>query len=78
MAYIQTIGPEDAQGLLKELYERDQASLGYIPNYTRVMSLRPDVNAAWRAFISAIRSHMDLRRYELVTLVAAARLRCTY
>ena len=51
---------------------------GFVPNYSRAWSLRPEVLAAWRALLAAIRSHMDARRYELVTLIAASRLRCTY
>jgi alkylhydroperoxidase family enzyme len=39
---------------------------------------RPDVYAAWRRLITAIRSNMDARRYELVTLAAARRLRSSY
>jgi alkylhydroperoxidase family enzyme len=39
---------------------------------------RPDVYAAWRQLITAIRADMDPRRYELVTLAAARRLRSSY
>ena len=35
-------------------------------------------NAAYRALGKAIRSGMDLRRYELITIAVAARLRCSY
>ena len=78
MPYIQTISESDATGKLGELYEADLKSLGYVANYTKAMSLRPDVVAAWRQLIGAIRGNMDLRRYELVTLAAASRLRCSY
>ncbi len=78
MAFIETIPPEDARGLLARLYEEDIRKHGSVPNYSRAWSLRPEVLAAWRTLLAAIRSHMDARRYELVTLIAAARLRCTY
>ena len=42
------------------------------------MSLRPEVNAAWRNLIRAIRSNMTTRRYELVTMAAAKALRSAY
>ena len=78
MTYINTISESDATGNLQELYQADLKSLGYIANYTQAMSLRPEVIAAWRQLIGAIRGNMDLRRYELVTLAAASRLRCSY
>ena len=78
MAFIETIPPEDAHGLLARLYEDDVRKHGFVPNYSRAWSMRPEVLAAWRNLLAAIRSHMDARRYELVTLIAAARLRCTY
>ena len=78
MAFIKTIPPEEAEGLLAELYKADVGKHGFVPNYSRAWSLRPDVLAGWRTLLAAIRSHMDARRYELVTLIAAARLRCTY
>ncbi len=78
MAFIETIAPENARGLLARLYEEDIRKHGFVPNYSRAWSQRPEVLAAWRTLLAAIRSHMDARRYELVTLIAAARLRCTY
>ena len=78
MAYIRTIPFEHATGTVKEIYDQDVARNGYLSNDVQALSLRPDVFLAWRTLIGAIRSHMDLRRYELVTVVAAARLRCSY
>lgn len=78
MAFIETIPPEKAEGLLAELYAADVHKHGFVPNYSQAWSLRPEVLQAWRHLLSAIRSKMDQRRYELVTVLAAARLRCTY
>jgi hypothetical protein len=78
VAYIETVPPEEATGLLRDLYDQDQKSLGYVANYTRAMSLHPEVIAAWRTLISAIRNSLDLRRFELVTLAAASKLNCSY
>jgi alkylhydroperoxidase family enzyme len=47
-------------------------------NYERAFEPRPDVYAAWRQLITAITANMDARRYELVTLAAAQRLRSSY
>jgi uncharacterized peroxidase-related enzyme len=78
MTFIRTIPVEQAADKLEELYNDDLKSLGYIANYTKAMSLRPEVIQAWRQLIAAIRSKMRLRRYELVTFAAASALRCTY
>src|SRR3954454_5962973 len=51
---------------------------GYVPTFTAVFSQRPDVYAAWRALLGAIRAEMEDRRYELATVAAAKRLRSTY
>ena len=47
-------------------------------NYELAFSERPDVYAAWGQLNGAVKSGMDLRRYELVTLAAARRLRSSY
>ncbi len=78
MSYIHTIAPEDAAGTLADLYQADSESLGYIPNYTRAFSLRPEANAAWRHLIKAIRTPIALRRYELATIAAARAMHCQY
>ncbi len=60
------------------MYDEDLASLGYIANYSRLFSLRPEVYRAWKTLIGAVRGNMRLRRYELATIAAAAALRCSY
>jgi uncharacterized peroxidase-related enzyme len=47
-------------------------------NFERAFAERPEVYAAWADLNAAIKSGMDLRRYELVTLAAARRLRSSY
>jgi alkylhydroperoxidase family enzyme len=47
-------------------------------NYERTFEARPDVYAAWRELLGAIKANMDPRRYELATLAAARRLRSSY
>ena len=44
----------------------------------QAFSLRPAAYVAWENLIVSIRSNMDLRRYELVTIAAATKLRCSY
>jgi uncharacterized peroxidase-related enzyme len=47
-------------------------------NYERAFGERPDVYAAWRELVGAIKGNMDPRRYELATLAAARQLRSSY
>lgn len=78
MAYIETISPEDASGPVAELYDGLVAALGYLPNYGRSFSLRPEMFSAWVRLSKTAVSNMDLRRYELATLAAATALRSSY
>jgi len=75
VAHVQTAPDE---GAANELYEQDQANLGYVPNYTKLFAWRPHVYRAWQQLNGAIKRDMDLRRYELVTLAAARELRSSY
>lgn len=47
-------------------------------NIERAFADHPDVAAAWVQLSTAIKSHMDLRRYELATFAAAQRLKSSY
>jgi uncharacterized peroxidase-related enzyme len=47
-------------------------------NYEQAFAERPDVYAAWGELLATIKANMDPRRYELVTLAAARRLRSSY
>jgi uncharacterized peroxidase-related enzyme len=76
--FIQTTPEAEAEGKLREIYESDKKSLGYVPNHAKVFSLRPEVLEAWRAFQVSIRKNLRLRRYELVTMAAAMALNCRY
>jgi uncharacterized peroxidase-related enzyme len=78
MAYIRTIPQKEASGLLKEVYDQVIADSGVVDNGVQAFSLRPAVYAAWEHLRDCIQANMDLRRYELVTLAAAASLRCSY
>lgn len=72
MAFIST--PEPAGDFL----EQNRATAGHIPNFVTTFAARPDVFDAWKALNGAIKSNMDLRRYELATLAAATALKSSY
>jgi alkylhydroperoxidase/carboxymuconolactone decarboxylase family protein YurZ len=78
MSFIDEVPLEQATGAMREAYESDLKTLGYIANYTKVFAQRPQVRAAWGNLLQAIRSTMDQRRYELITLASASKLQCSY
>jgi len=78
MTFIKTISEEEAVGLVKDQYQAEYKTNGYVPNYTQALSLNPEAYAGWKSLIGAIRSRMRLRRYELVTFATAMALKCTY
>ena len=78
MPFVETVPEQNAVGDTAGMYEIDREAFGFVPNLTRAFSLRPDVYRAWRELNGAIKSNMDLRRYELATVAAARRLRSSY
>jgi uncharacterized peroxidase-related enzyme len=78
MAFIRTIPPADAEGPVREMYERAQSQLGYVPNWAQAFSLRPRVMDGWVALLRSIRQNLSVRSYELATLAAARALRSSY
>jgi uncharacterized peroxidase-related enzyme len=78
MAFIRTVPLDAATGEVRAIYERNQARLGFVANYTKLFSHRPPVAAAWEALLTSIRANLDARRYELVTLAAARAMRSSY
>jgi uncharacterized peroxidase-related enzyme len=78
MAFVSTVSEDQATGTVQEMYEGDRATRGYVPNYAKVFSHRPQVMGAWGNLLGSIRSNLELRRYELVTLAASRALRSSY
>lgn len=78
MAFINTVSPVDADGEVLEMYERMQSKYGFVPNYAKVFSHRPEVMRLWADLLYGIRRNMDKRRFELVTVAAAMAVRSTY
>lgn len=78
MAFIEMTREGDAEGAAAELFEADQARLGYVTSLTQLFALRPSVFAAWRNLICSITENLSSRRYELATIAAARQLRSSY
>lgn len=75
MPFIGTVAPDDARDEVRAMYERQQDSWGFVPNYAKIFSHRPEVLARWGKLLAEIKRPMDKRRFELVTFVAAYELR---
>lgn len=69
---------DQAGGAVKAHYDAATAEDGYLQNQRLLFGLNPAAMVAWRQLVGAIRARMDTRRYELVTMAVAARLRCQY
>lgn len=78
MSHLATIDEDDAIGATAQMYARERQRVGHLPAYAKAFGARPQAYDAWRALIAAVTSTMPLRRFELVTLVAARELRSTY
>jgi uncharacterized peroxidase-related enzyme len=77
MAFIDTIGASWVTGEAFAMYERQQKHYGYVPNYAKIFSHRPEVMRRWAELLAALKRPMDRRRFELVTFAAAHELRST-
>jgi uncharacterized peroxidase-related enzyme len=71
MSIIETVNEDEATGVVADCYAGDLKELGYVPSYTKVMSVNPEAYLAWMGLVRAIVPQMGKRRYELVTLAAA-------
>ena len=78
MTYIQIVPDKEAEGALREIYAGHLETMGYVPNYTSALSLKPEAILAWRGFLGTLRKGMRLRRYELITIAVVTGLKCRY
>lgn len=77
MSYIDTVSPADAEGAVFDMYEHQQKHWGYVPNYAKSFSHRPEVMARWGRLLAEIRRPLEDRIFELVTFAAANELKHT-
>ncbi|HTX90789.1 MAG TPA: peroxidase-related enzyme [Anaerolineales bacterium] len=78
MWFITPVADNAAEGSLRELYDQDRKEAGYVRNTARVWSHRPEMAGPWQQTLKAVRSHLRLRTYELVTLAASRAIGCEY
>ena len=74
MPFIDTIPAAQARGEVRAMYERQQDAWGYLPDYARIFSHRPEVMARWGRMLAEINRPVEPRRMEMMTLAAALEL----
>jgi len=78
MAHIHIIPEDQAEGELKQMYQKFNSRMGFVPNFVKVYSLRPEAYTAWGNFLKVLRGKMRMRQYELVVIAAVSAIGCHY
>ena len=78
--FLETVAEEDATGAIAEVYAKEKAGVGFVPEAARCLSTRPDLPPLFEAFFDGIKANFSLsgREWCLITFVAATHLRSTY
>lgn len=75
MSFIHTVDASTAPADVREMYAHQQKHWGYIPDYAKLFSHRPESLKRWGRLLSELRRFSDDRRFELVTFVVALEVR---
>ncbi len=82
MAWIRTIAPGEATGLLKRLYDEAAARAGKVFNVLRLQSLRPEVLQAgvelYRELMHSQRSPLSRAQREMIAVAVSRANDCHY
>lgn len=81
MAWIKLTQPEQATGLLKQVYDAAAKRAGRVWNILRIMSPNPPVLKASMEFYSNVMhgpSPLTRRQREMLAVVVSAKNDCTY
>lgn len=78
--YLQTISEEAATGRVAEIYEAQNAQMGFIMSTAKSFTPRPDLLPIYTDFIDKVRAgfSLGLREWRLITLIAAKHIPSTY
>lgn len=82
MPYIKTIDESQANGPIKEIYEkRKDHHTGKVSNIAKLFSLRLELLEAQHKFSRAIQfggSGLGVRREEMISVLVGSLLKCSY
>jgi uncharacterized peroxidase-related enzyme len=74
--YLEPVPLDTPSEPVRAMYDEDIADAGWVATDTQLFSLAPEVYDGWRVLQRSVRKTMRLRRYELLTIVAARALGC--
>jgi uncharacterized peroxidase-related enzyme len=74
MSFIHTVPPATAPAEVAAMYRRQQQALGYVPNYAKAFSHRPELMARWAALFAEIKRPLQRRRVLMLSFVSALEL----
>jgi uncharacterized peroxidase-related enzyme len=82
MAWIRTIPPEEAEGLLKQIYDEAVGRAGKVFNVLRIQSLRPHVLQAgielYKALMLSPESPLSRAQREMIAVAVSRINHCHY
>jgi uncharacterized peroxidase-related enzyme len=78
--FLETIAEPDATGAIAEVYRKEKAHAGFVPEAARCFTTRPDLLPLFDAFFEGVRGGFSLgaREWCLITLIAAKHVHSTY
>lgn len=80
MAWIRTVGEDEAQGELKAIYDASLKLYGFVPNIRRALSLNPTALRAYTQLSGAVYHGgvLNPEEREMIATVVSAANRCHY
>jgi len=80
MTWVRTLEVDEVAGRLRQVYEAEEARLGFVMEATKALSARPALAEAFDAFTAAVKAASSLTPQErrLISLLVAHRLKSTY
>ncbi|MDQ7843160.1 MAG: hypothetical protein QN141_02320 [Armatimonadota bacterium] len=80
MTWVRTLDTDEVTGRLRQVYEAEEARLGFVMEATKALSARPALAEAFDAFTAAVKEASALTPQErrLISLLVAHRLKSTY
>lgn len=78
--FLETVAEKDATGDIAEVYRKEKAHAGFVPESARCFTTRADLLPLFDAFFDDVRGGFSLgaREWCLITFIAAKHIRSTY
>ena len=78
--YLKTVGLDEAEGEVAEIYRNEVASMGLLMEATQCWTTRPEILPLFEHFSEGVKANFSLgmRGWRLITLIAAQQVPSTY